>query len=398
MSKQIEKKNAELTAARKIRLQSLIELEKNFTQSSHDDGKYFDKRVYVDTAGNVFYPYMFSKTLEHDPDTGFPLASDVDKILEAINEGTIASLDAIPQADGCTRKLEGVLASSSFNLMGTDSSVYSPPAFYHVDTEEGSFEMAEVYGKSLLRDLSFAQYEQMAPIATVNKVINSLNSYSTKTTAPVVGQNITGKTLFRGSGVDETVGPYISQFLLLPFEYGNLSIEQKFVSEHDYTSSVNPSEWLDIQNGKVNGSICKTTPEYVWNGRVLGAKVHNDPLYQFYYNATLIAFQNGIKPYGFSHPKTTNWTSAGSPNVLAAVAHVSLGALRCAWFSKYNVGMKIRPEVYAQRLVLANDPEFDSTKVPGLEEMNNLMKTDMKSLVINANQVSAGLSNLYLML
>jgi hypothetical protein len=60
--------------------------------------------------------------------------------------------------------------------------------------------------------------------------------------------------------------------------------------------------------------------------------------------------------------------------------------------------MKIRPEVYAQRLVLANDPDFDSSKVPGLDEMNNLMKADMKSLVINANQVSAGLSNLYLML
>jgi hypothetical protein len=60
--------------------------------------------------------------------------------------------------------------------------------------------------------------------------------------------------------------------------------------------------------------------------------------------------------------------------------------------------MKIRPEVYAQRLDLVNDMTFDSSKVPGLDTMNTLMKADMKNLVIQANQASTGVSNLYLML
>lgn len=386
-------KAATREAANLIRVRSTVQLKRDFNNCTVDsEGKYYDQRVYTDSNGVEHYPYMFSKTLEHDSVTGFPKKEDVDKILDAVDQGTVASLDVIPQAPDSVRKLEGVLASSSFNLMGTDSSIFIPPSFHHVDTEEGSFEMAEVYGKALCRDTPFSEYNVSGNAA--DNVMTSLNEYSTKTTAPV-GQddNINAQTLFRGPSQDETVGPYVSQLLLLPFSYGNIDIEQKFSPESDYAASVNKSEWKDIQDGKVNGSVVKTDAKYVYNGRVLGAKVHNDPLYQFYYNATLICLQNSIGPSGFSHPRSTAWTSGGGPNVLAAVAHVCLGALRCAWYSKFNVGMKIRPEVYAQRLELANDASF-TDMVEGLNEMNNLMKTSMKDLVKAHN----GNDSLYLML
>ena len=85
------------------------------------------------------------------------------------------------------------------------------------------------------------------------------------------------------------------------------------------------------------------------NGRVLGSMVHKDPLYQFYYAAALIAFQQGIGHDGMQLKYTTEWTTTGPPDVFAAVAHVALGALRTAWWQKWGLYMRIRPEVFAQR-------------------------------------------------
>jgi|TARA_B110000259_G_scaffold160983_1_gene184804 hypothetical protein len=395
MTKQYQIKSAELKAVEDVRFQSILQLKSDFKNNiTIKNNKYYDTRVYISSNGDAFYPYMFSKTLEHDTTTGFPLKDDVDKIIEALNEGTEESLDAIPQSASSTRRLEGVLSCSSFNLMGTDSVVYAPTNFFHVDTEEGSFEMAEVYARSLLRDVNFKNYSNNDSSA----IMTDLNTYTLKTSAPVDNGNITAKTLFRGTGQDETIGPYISQYLLCPFNYGNMPIEQKFTPENDQPQTLTKAEWLNIQNGSVSGSIVKTNPEYIWNGRVLGSKVHNDPLFQFYYNAALISIQNGIKPETFHHPKTSAWTSGGSPNLFASVAHVCQGALRCAWNAKYNLGMKIRPEVYAARLALQEEIGFDSSKVPGLDSMASLMTQGIKTKIKAKSISKGGPGKLYLLL
>ena len=65
--------------------------------------------------------------------------------------------------------------------------------------------------------------------------------------------------------------------------------------------------------------------QYTASMRVLGSKVHSDPLYQFYYNAALILFGCGVEPVGLeiladeTNPKITAWTDGGVPDVLAAV-------------------------------------------------------------------------------
>ena len=55
-----------------------------------------------------------------------------------------------------------------------------------------------------------------------------MNRFGDKTTAPLNGV-ITGKTLFRGNSRDELSGPYISQYLYLPYSLGNIPIEQKVI-------------------------------------------------------------------------------------------------------------------------------------------------------------------------
>jgi hypothetical protein len=119
--------------------------------------------------------------------------------------------------------------------------------------------------------------------------------------------------------------------------------------------------------------------------------VHNDPLYQFYYNAALIAAQNGIVADTFDHPKTTPWTTGGDKDVLAAVAHVALGAMRTAWKQKFGLSMRIRPEVMAQRLELADGSDEMRRDVPGLDQMMTNMEMASELLeMIKQDKVARG--------
>lgn len=401
MTKQTEgNKNPYFLAAKSIRINSLDQLQKDFFSTQKNEGVYYDKRIYIDESGVEYYPYMFSKTLDHDINSGFPRKEDVNKILEALKNGTIESLDNIPKNSNAILKLEGVLGSSSYNLIGKDPSIIFPGEYYHVDSNEGVFEMAEVYAKALARDIPFEEYSSNS---IISQIVQELNSYPVKT-SPVDPNThqITPETLFRGSFPGELNGPYISQFLLQNFDYGNLFIEQKYKNEVDNIDSLQKNIWLDIQNGVISGD--KNLNEdffHVYNGRVLGAKVHNDPLFQFYYNSTLLAFQNGIKPTAFTHENTTSWTSGGGPSVLSAVSNVCLGALRCSWYSKYNLSMKIRPEVYAQRLQLVHNANIDASfgndkvdKVPGLRDIyNKINVSNILEMIQNYNTQKLGISS-----
>ena len=115
--------------------------------------------------------------------------------------------------------------------------------------------------------------------------------------------------------------------------------------------------------------------------------VHNDPLPMFYLNAALIAFQNGVPPSGWDHPRSTEWTDGGEPDVYTAVADAAVSALRVAWNQKYNVGLRIRPEVYAQRYELAKNNRAIRQAVPGLKQLRQRINKYSQILerVRNAN-------------
>lgn len=407
MSKYDSIRKAESTAATEARLSSLRQLRRDFESSQQNQPmESYDRRVYFDGM-DEYYPYMFSKTLSHNMQTGFPKKVDVDKVIDATLKADKKSIANIPKHSGSVRTLEGIASASSFCLMGNDSTIpFLDGKRYPIDSVEGMFEMAEVYGMSLLRDISFSQYQtkydEMSSdggYSEFRKVVDNLNKFPTNTSAPVNGNNtITPQNVFRGSGMGETYGPYISQFLLLPYKYGNLHIEQKYTSEDDVKGSVSldsqtSNNWFDIQNGKQGSGNQNTVLDtdgspkstYTNNARVLGAKVHNDPLYQFYYQATLIAFGNGIKPDTFESTKTTAWTTGGGPDVLGSVAGVAIGALRTAWYHKWSVNMHIRPEVMAQRITFAKKNPTMVNNIPGMVNALKLAEDYMPDILTSIN-------------
>ena len=330
---------------------------------------FYDLRTYTDKCGNEYYPYLFGKCLDHDSDTGFISKHDGDLLIKALICKDKKSIDDIPLSDKCNRKLINPIASMSKNTLGLNPNKLIASPFYNVDSGEGVFEMMEVYAKSLVRDKSFYNIQYNTDI---DDIIESLNKYKCYITAPKDENNpITSKTLFRGNWKDELVGPYISQFLYYPFKYGNIDVEQKYLVEYNPVGI-----WYECQTGETIPVIKSDESEsksYVFSPQVLGSLVHNDPLYQLYYNAALIALQNGIRPSAYNNDNIDCWTSSGAPDVLASVAHVALGALRCAWYNKWYVGMKIRPEVFAHRINLAYTRHDCFIKsVPGLEKIKCL--------------------------
>lgn len=346
----------------------------------------YDQRTYKDDAGNEYYPWLFSKLLQHDETYGFPLKSDVDKIIDIIRYG-IDNVSDVEEllAQGSLRKLEGINASKSFQLIGTDSCVPSvelnSKCILRSDEFAMVYEMIEVYAMSILRDVAFSNYNNSTEVQEVINMLNNVQQSNIEfITAPLdrSGENplITMKTLFRGNGKDELYGPYISQFLMLDFDYGNLHIEQKYqYMDKDDAKSRTLEGWKNIQEGKNVDTIINNQTARVFNARVLGAKVHNDPLFQFYYNAALIALQNNIKPEDYSNPISTSWTSGGPPSIFSNLAYVCEGALRVAWCNKYELNMRIRPEVYARRIdkIVTNPDNIDLKSIPGFKEIHDIV-------------------------
>jgi len=361
----------------------------------------FDQTTYTDPdTGKVYLPFQFCKTMPHDSSLGMCLKTDVNVLTlltsrASYGDVTLDQLKAIPQATTSARSLENPFAGRSSSLIGSSPDrllaalLAVPPA--EVTSQKQLFGMVETWAMAVLRDMPFSKW---AMAASLTPFMNFLNTLEHDAPTDANTGRITLGTVFRGTGVDELLGSYVSQYLLLPFDYGGLRVEQKYRVEKDAALSVTDAGWLAIQRGEVvhdkfTNRAKQDEAQYTASMRGLGSKVHNDFLYQFYYNAVLMSFGCGVKPVGLEmaagQTKITAWTDGGYPDVLAAVAHVARGAMQTAWFHKWNVQMRIRPEVLAQRFVLCSR---DATlcAAMGLTERFNSIPDDVKGLISEHNR------------
>jgi membrane-associated phospholipid phosphatase len=124
-----------------------------------------------------------------------------------------------------------------------------------------------------------------------------------------------------------------------------------------------PTEWLAIQNGQ-NPSASLTranTARYIITGRDLATYVHSDFSYQAYQSAALMLLGMGGSYLDDGNPYKTAvrqgaFIDLGATEVLDMVARAANGGLRAAWFQKWNVHRRLRPEAYAG--LVANNPSL----------------------------------------
>jgi hypothetical protein len=232
-----------------------------------------DERRYPSFIGN------YSKGLPHNN------LGEVDRnaylsLLRAVREGRWNAFEKVelggdPTVPGGQTPLVNPLAGLAFDLEGTDSHQLAIPAFPSIASPALAAEAVELYWMALCRDVNFLDYKTNELTQAAADELTGLATFR----GPRLNGRVTPQTLFRGFTAEDVIGPYVSQFLLKPFNYGPYAINGTmgmYVAGLDYMTDQN--SWLAVQNGQGPFDTNPiATVRYACTGRDLTVYVHADP-------------------------------------------------------------------------------------------------------------------------
>lgn len=293
----------------------------------------------------------YSKGLPHDS-LGEVDPKAFDALRTALAAGTFAAFERVPL--GGTAKLVDPLAAYAFDLEGADShrlGVVAPPAFA---SAAQAAELAELYWQALTRDAPFSDYETDPVVARAAADLSGFSAFD----GPRSGGRVTASTLFRGASAGDLVGPYISQFLLKDVPLGALTVTQRCrvpISGDDFASD--PGECGRVSSGLAPSRplVYDPVPRHIRNGRDLAEYVHKDFTFQAFLNAAQILLAWGAPVVDPANPYARSATQSGfvtfgGPHVLDLVARVANLGLKAAWYQKWLVHLRARPEAFAMHV------------------------------------------------
>ena len=353
--KDFEQRREEAVDTRKLTIEDAF---KDFTTSpppTNGDEERFNNLGFPGFAS-------FSKALAHNA-SGLVEKSSFESLVAAIQKGTQPAFENV-RLGGGKRLLVNPLNAYSFQLIGNDSHgarIAPAPKFTSRNT---AVDMVERYWMALSRDVKFDQYASSQLIADACEDLNNLGFEQE------FGFKCSPDTIFRGPYEGCDVGPYVSQFLLQDFRFGNQPIRQlqRYPREGlDYLTDF--ETWKQVNNGDINpsGSDIIDGTRYITTLRDAGQWVHLDFPHQSGLWATIIllglkAEQSKANPYVNGNIKTSEaFGSLGSPDITIQSGLAGVYALKHAWFQKWCVHRRIRPEAYAQRLELFRRGELGNS-------------------------------------
>jgi hypothetical protein len=298
----------------------------------------------------------FTKGLPHDA-RGIVVPSAYAALLTALRTGRPEDFDAIPLGTpGPTgRKLVNPQGALAFEVFGPDShqiGIRPAPAFASAET---AGEMVELYWHALSRDVPFVDYGTDETIAAATAELSRLSDFRGPR-SPGAGGRVMLDQLFRMDLPGALTGPYVSQFLWRDIAYGPFNFKQQIrtvVPNLDYVTT--ETDWLAILNGlNPPGNTFDPQLRYVRSGRDLGQYFHIDFVYEAYLNALLILV--GLRaPVDANNPYRTSTNQQGNavfgnPHVASLLGAVSTRAIKAAWFHKWHVNRRLRPETMGGRI------------------------------------------------
>ncbi len=278
-------------------------------------------------------------------------------LVHALQTNSPSDFAAVPL--GGARKIGNPQSGMAFELEGLDPQAVTAPPPPALASAEEAGEAVELYWQALLRDTNFNDYEGSADAAAAIDDLNGLSVFK----GPKEGNQVTAQTLFRDPFPGCNVGPYISQFMVLPTPFGAEFVDRRarvFAEGSDHM--VTYDNWLTVQNGGVNeSSSFDPQRRYLRNGRDLAAWVQNDVLYQAYFNACLILgtppnsfdeHSGGIgcpvnpgNPYRNSDNQF-GFVTFGPPYFKALLAEVCTRGMKATWYQKWQLQRRLRPEAF----------------------------------------------------
>lgn len=315
----------------------------NFNQPLVSHPSNGDDSLYPDKCGS------FTKCLPHDSFGRVDLNA-YQSLITALSTGSPSDFANITM--GGTNLLTNPQSGLAFDLEGMDAHNLTVPVAPPLSGAQMAAEMVELYWASLLRDVPFDQYPSN-PIAQLAALeLNLMPAYQ----GPKINGEVGPQLLFRGgvggtTFAGETVGPYISQFALIPTALGVQPISQQwrvFLSGQDFLTTF--SDWLTVQSGGSTGLNPQMDSQvrYPRNGRDWASFTHVDVLSQAYFVALLVLMNldappNPGLPYNNSRTQVGFGTFGGG-DYAGTLSEVATRALKSVWFQKWFVHRRLRPE------------------------------------------------------
>ena len=320
-----------------------------------------DDARYPDKGGT------FTKGLPHD-NFGRVDQAAYRSLKTALASGKFSDFENIVM--GGTRTLNGPQGGLAFDMEGLDNSQFGmpivPPA-PAIASDQTATELLEHYWASLLRDVAFTDYDSSPLAAQAAAELSGLPAYLGPRNG---GGQVSTDLLFRGIFQGETLGPYVSQFLITPTFLGAQPISQQMVSylpNIDYMTSF--TDWLTVQNGNYTGLENQTDPvlRHRRIGRDLAAFTHVDVLYQAYFTTLLVLTSLGA-PFNPGNPyvgsKCENgFGTFGAPDFAGTLTEVATRALNAVWYQKWFVHLRPRPEATGGLVHLVKTGQGGATDV-----------------------------------
>jgi membrane-associated phospholipid phosphatase len=318
-----------------------------------------DEALYPDKIGN------YTKGLPHNS-LGEVDIDAYDALVNALSSGDPDDFENVPVPGDI--KLKNPQSGLAFELIGADSHHLGIPPAPTFNSPEEAAEIAELYWMALARDVHFSDY---VTNQITNDAADDLSTFS-DFLGPKVGGQVTTGTLFRADIPGVLAGPFLSQFLLKTIPAGPMVLEQRIrtLLPVDYIVSYN--EWLSVQNGNLPADAL--TPDvydpvyrFLRNGRDLAENQHWDWPAQAAVNGLLIIFglegkspaeiflANIGVPYNSGNPYLVSQTQAGFVtfhivDIVRRVIEAMNSALKAAWYQKWFVHRRLRPEEFGGRI------------------------------------------------
>lgn len=295
----------------------------------------------------------FTKALKHNS-LGLVDSQSYDSLLSAIQAGTQEAFECV-RLGGGARLLANPLNAYSHQLIGDDSNGARMAPAPKFDSRNMAVDMVEHYWMALCRDVRFDRYAHNELITAACEDLNSLGFEQE------FGFSCTPATIFRGAYEGCTVGPHVSQFLIQDFLFGNQLIRQRQRYPRaglDYLTDL--STWKKVNNGDINptGSDIIDGTRYMMSLRDAGQWVHLDYPHQSSLWSTIMLLEKIVKPsaaipyVGDRITTSDAFGSLGGPDITIHAGLAGVYGLKHAWFQKWCVHLRLRPEAYAQRLEL----------------------------------------------
>lgn len=365
----------------------------------------------------------FTKLLEHNSKTGLLTQNgqkNFDKLIKALETGNQEDFNVIERAPNIRRlwyNPQSAFSPLLVNLAPESFQVPPPPA---LESKEAAAELIELYLMALCRIVPFDQYANHETIKMTASLLTQLGSAYK---GPKKNNRVDTSVLFRGNTTGDLIGPYISQFFLLPLiplfpseetDVGAHNLDLRICKKDRLVPSldcndfaVNWNDFVTIQNGNIpdkfsKADLTQSCMRYIKNGRDLAWGVYTDAAYDLYYYAlnVLVGFNFPYSkqfPYNKGIIKNENvGSSMGLSDVYCLIASVCTQAYKVCWYYKWRKYMRLRPEAMAglvHQSKISNILEFNLDESL-FKKYNNINLLD---LILQNNQKISDQSSTYLL-